>query len=295
MKKLIASLAFAAATALPSSASVPTVVNLWQPGEKPFDNCETQPEHWNAAGTVSHVSEPTLTIYAPDNLGKRQEANARTAILLCPGGGYSNEAPNAALDIADWFTQQGITVGVLKYRLPNGGHYEATMADAAQGMRVLRQFAAENDIDKVGILGSSAGGHLASSQATHWTDSLTRPDFQILFYPVITLDPSYTHMGTRNQFLGPNPPEGLQQQYSNHLAVNGQTPPAIILASADDTVVPVRNSVDYFMSLRENGVPAAMFIYPNGNHGWGHIHRIPYRRQWHDDLQAWLEKEILPK
>lgn len=293
MKRTLAQ-ALLCLAAMAANATAPQVKNLWPEGQMPFDNKETVPEHWNEYGTVSHVSTPTLTIYAPDNLGKRPEANARVAVMLCPGGGYSNEAPNAAQDIVDWFTQQGITVGLLKYRLPNGGHWQATMADAEQGMRLLRQFAGQNDICKVGILGSSAGGHLASSQATHWTDSVTRPDFQILFYPVITLDPAYTHMGTRNLFLGPDPEEGLQEAWSNHLRVTPQTPPAIILASADDKIVPIQNSLDYFAALRANGVPAAMFIWPTGNHGWGHIHPLPFRRQWHDELQSWLEQNVIP-
>lgn len=285
----------AAVATLAATAAQPTTVKLWADGEKPYDNHVTEPEKVDHRGAISNVSEPELTIYTPANFGIRPEANAGVAILSCPGGGYAIESVNGANDMADWYNMQGITFAVLKYRMPNYGHYEATMADVDRAMRMMREFAAANDIELVGIMGASAGGHLASSQATHYADSITRPDFQVLFYPVITLDSTYTHQGTRVRFLGKNPPEGLEQEWSNNLKVTPDTPPAILLGSWDDKVVPIQNSVDYFMALRRNNVPAAMYIYPDGNHGWGHIHPIHYRDEWHNELSSWLQKEVIAR
>lgn len=294
MKKtfIIISTALAAMTA---GAATPTVINLWEEGMMPYDNHVTAPEETDSRGFIKNVAVPTLTIYTPANFGVRPEANAGVAVLACPGGGYTIESPNAATDLADWYNSMGITYGVLKYRMPNGGYYEATMADVDQAMRLMRKFAGENSISTVGIQGASAGGHLASVQATHYTDSVSRPDFQILFYPVITLDPTYTHKGTHDKFLGKNPAKGLQEKYSNHTQVTPDTPPAIILGCYDDKVVPIKNSIDYFSALLDCKVPATLLIYPEGDHGWGHIHAIKYRRQWHDDLEAWLKNEVIDR
>lgn len=281
--------------ALAAGAATPTVVNIWPEGQMPYDNEMKEAEQIDSKGGVTGVSVPQLTIYTPANFGIRQEANAKVAIVSCPGGAYRFQSPNASHDMADWFNAQGITFAVLKYRLPNGGHYDATMADGLQAMRVMRQWAEENGVDYVGIMGASAGGHLASSIATHYTDSVTRPDFQILFYPVITMDSTYTHRGSRLNLLGQNPSNELVTLYSNDLQVTPDTPPAILLGCYDDKVVPIRNSVDYFTALRANNVPASLLIYTSGDHGWGHIHPIRYRQAWHDDLTQWLQNEVIKK
>lgn len=143
---------------------------------------------------------------------------------------------------------------------------------------------------KLGIMGSSAGGHLASTTATHFTDAETRPDFQILFYPVITMDPAYTHMGSHGNLLGKNPSKELEQKYSNELQVTPQTPPAFILHSSDDTAVPVANSVNYYTALVKNKVPASLHTYPVGGHGWGYRDSFPYKRQWTGELEKWLRE-----
>lgn len=295
MKKIVLSFLLALAAVSAAGAATPVVVKLWEEGKMPYDNEVTGPENIDDKGGVTNVSVPELTIYKPVNFGIRKEANAGVAVVACPGGAYRFESPNASHDLADWFNSRGITYAVLKYRLPNGGHYEATMADVEQAMRVMRQYAAENDIATVGIMGASAGGHLASSQATHYTDSVSRPDFQILFYPVITMDESYTHKGSRQNLLGKAPSDELVELYSNDRQVNAQTPPAIILGCYDDKVVPIKNSIDYFSALRANDVPAALFIYSEGDHGWGHIHHIAFREQWHDELDAWLKRNVLSK
>lgn len=294
MKKILLTLS-ATLAVFAAGAATPTVINLWEDGQMPYDNHVTADEVMDNRGCITNVSNPTLTIYTPSNFGVRPEANCGVAILSCPGGGYSMESPNASTDLADWYNMHGITFGVLKYRMPNGGHYEATMADVDKAMRIMRDFAAKNNISKVGIMGASAGGHIASTQATHYADSITRPDFQILFYPVITLDSSYTHKGTRSKWLGENNDSEVENLFSNHKQVTPDTPPAIILGCSDDKVVPIKNSIDYYLALRENNVPVSMYIYPEGDHGWGHIHNIRYRQQWHDELAQWLKYEVIAK
>lgn len=278
-----------------AKASNPEVISIWEDGSMPFSNEVTAPEQIDDKGGITNVSIPTLTIYKPVNLGIRQEANAGVAIIACPGGAYRFESPNASHDLADWYNAQGITFAVLKYRLPNGGHYEATMADGLQAMRKMREFAREHGISTVGIMGASAGGHLASTIATHFTDSVTRPDFQVLFYPVISMEQELTHKGSRLNLLGQNPSDELVKQYSNELHVTDQTPPALIIGCYDDKVVPIKNSVNYFSALLANNVPASLLIYPQGDHGWGHIHGIRYKDRWHEDLAAWLKNEVISK
>lgn len=294
MKKILLTIS-AALSAFAAGAATPTVIKLWDEGTMPYSNGVTAPEQIDDKGGITNVSEPTLTIYTPVNFGIRKEANAGVAVVSCPGGAYRFESPNASHDLADWYNQQGITFAVLKYRLPNGGHYEATMADGMQAMRKMREFAAENDISVVGIMGASAGGHLASSIATHFTDSVTRPDFQVLFYPVISMEEGLTHKGSRLNLLGKEPADDLVKLYSNENHVTPDTPPAIILGCYDDKVVPIKNSVDYFSALLVNNVPASLLVYPQGDHGWGHIHGIRYRDRWHEDLSAWLKNEIIAK
>lgn len=144
---------------------------------------------------------------------------------------------------------------------------------------------------KVGIMGASAGGHLASTAATHYTAG-TRPDFQILFYPVISMDLSNCHKGSRDNLLGKSPSEELVRLYSNELQVTGDTPPAFIMHSSDDGAVPVSNSVSYYLALVKNKVPASLHTYPIGGHGWGFRDSFTYKRQWTGELEKWL-REIL--
>ncbi|KAA6327682.1 Acetylxylan esterase [termite gut metagenome] len=211
------------------------------------------------------------------------------AIIMCPGGGYSGLAINhEGHDMAAWFNTQGITYIVLKYRMPNG-HHEVPLSDAEQAIRIVRQHAGEWNVNsnRIGIMGASAGGHLASTLATHYTSKETRPDFQILLYPVITMKAS-THGGSRTNLLGKNPSEELETKYSNELQVTENTPQAFITFSSDDSAVPAANSINYYTALLKYKVPVSLHAYPVGGHGWGFRDDFLYKRQWTEELEKWL-------
>lgn len=233
---------------------------------------------------ADEYTEATLTIYPA------QKPNGQ-AIIACPGGGYAGIATtHEGHDMAAWFNSQGITYAVLHYRMPYGNH-EIPLSDAHQAIRYMRKHAAQWNIHQLGIMGFSAGGHLASTAATHF-DEETRPDFQILFYPVITMG-EYTHQGSKNLLLGKNPSEELVKLYSNELQVNEQTPPAFIMHSSDDKAVPVQNTINYYLELCKHGIPASVHFYPMGGHGWGYNDSFPYKLQWKNEMEKWL-RELLP-
>ena len=208
------------------------------------------------------------------------------AILACPGGGYSHLAMyHEGIYMADWFNSLGITFAVLKYRTPNG-HYEIPLTDAHQAIKIMREKAKEWGGTKLGIIGGSAGGHLARTVATHF-DNRTKLDFQILFYPVIIMD-NKDHSGLDKNLFGCNADDKLVEQYSSEKNVTDQTPPAFIMHSTDDSIVPVENSIRYYMSLVEKGVSASLHIFPTGGHGWGYNDSFIYKRQWTGELEKWL-------
>ena len=226
-------------------------------------------------------TEATLTIYPA------KKPNGQ-AIVACPGGGYAGIATtHEGHDMAAWFNTQGITYAVLHYRMPYGKH-EIPLSDAHQAIRYMRKNAEKWGIEQLGIMGSSAGGHLASTAATHFTEE-TRPDFQILFYPVVTMT-DYTHQGSKDNLLGKNPSEELVKLYSNEWQVTEQTPPAFIMHSSNDDAVPVLNSINYYLALCKHGVWSSMHLYPVGGHGWGYNESFPYKTQWKDELEKWLRE-----
>lgn len=282
MKRFL-SIVFAAMIATIVSAQKPVVIPLWTNGA-PNSNGLTGTEEDLNGGRVANVVNPTITVFPA------KKCNG-IAIIACPGGGYARLAMNhEGLDMADWFNGQGITYVVLKYRMPNG-HHEVPLSDAIQAIRLVRQHAKDwgVDVNKIGIMGSSAGGHLASTAATHFTAE-TRPDFQILFYPVINMKDPFMHHGSMENLLGKNPSEELMNLYSNELQVKSNTPPAFIMLSADDKTVPCENSIRYFQALVANKVPATMHIYPIGGHGWGYHDNFLYKRQWTGELEKWLRE-----
>ena len=276
MKKIICAGLFAVSS-LFAQAQSSILVKLWE-GEGTVTSEKPIIKGWING---DEYSEATLTIYPAS------KPNGQV-IIACPGGGYAGIATtHEGHDMATWFNTQGITYAVLHYRMPYGKH-EIPLSDAHQAIRYMRKHASQWSINQIGIMGSSAGGHLASTAATHFTED-TRPDFQILFYPVVTMS-DYTHQGSKDNLLGKNPTDELVRLYSNEMQVNAQTPPAFIMHSSDDTVVPVANSINYYMNMVKQGVMAAMHLYPIGGHGWGYNENFPYKSQWKDELEKWLRE-----
>lgn len=278
MKKLLSiSLLFFSATLF---AQKPIEIKVW-PNGAPNSNGITTAEKQIDESRVSDVTVPTLTIY-------RAAKPNGMAIVTCPGGGYVRLATaHEGHDMAAWFNAQGITFAVLKYRMPNT-HHDVPLSDALQAIRIMKQHAEEWGYNKVGIMGSSAGGHLASTAATHFTED-SRPDFQILFYPVVSMV-NPTHQGSKDNLLGKTPSQEMLNLYSNEKQVTPQTPPAFIMHSSDDKAVPVSNSIDYYTALVKNGVSASLHIYPIGGHGWGFRDNFIYKRQWTGELEKWLRE-----
>ena len=214
---------------------------------------------------------------------------AHPCVVICPGGGYSHLAMNhEGLDWAPFYNHLGISVVVLKYRMPHGVK-EVPQEDAEEAIRLVRRHAAEWHIDpqRVGIMGSSAGGHLAATTATHATGD-AKPDFQILFYPVITMDKGFTHRGSHDNLLGADAPAALEQLYSNELQVTPETPPAFFVLSDDDHVVPPMNGVSYYAALNRQRVPSVLHVYPTGDHGWGLRSSFRWHAEMLIELKAWL-------
>lgn len=251
---------------------------------------------------ISNVTRPTLTIYpAP-----KEKANG-TAIVICPGGGYSIlAASHEGSDVARQFNEMGITAFVLKYRLPN----DSTMLnkeigplqDAQQALLVVRRRAAEWGIkkDKVGIIGFSAGGHLASTTGTHFqhnyltgetykqpAKSPVRPDFMILLYPVISFTDSLAHKGSRTKLLGENASAEKITQYSNELQVTKATPPTFLVHAKDDKTVVVQNSERFYEALQKHKVPAEIYLYEKGGHGFGMYNKTS-EVKWMDLVEQWM-------
>jgi len=284
MKTIFFSILLSVATML--SAQNTFELPLW-PAGAPNSNGLTGTEEDLEGGRVANVIKPSITVYKAD------KPNGM-AIIMCPGGGYARLAMNhEGHDMAPWLNAQGITYIVLKYRMPNG-HYEVPLSDAEQAIRLVRQHAKEWNIrpDRIGIMGASAGGHLAASLATLYNSNETRPDFQILFYPVISMVPGVTHGGSRQNLLGNKPSQELEDKYTLEKQVNERTPQAFIMLSADDGAVPPANGIHYFEALLQHQVPATLHVYPTGGHGWGFRDAFTYKRQWTGELEKWLREGL---
>lgn len=247
---------------------------------------------------ISKVSVPEITIFKPANSNKKN-----TAVIICPGGGYSILAYNLeGTDVAKILNSWGITAVVLKYRLPADAIMKdksiGPLQDAQRAVQYVRSHADELNInpDKVGIMGFSAGGHLASTASTHFEKSfidnpkniLLRPDFSILGYPVISLTDSLAHMGSRENLIGKNPSEELIKEFSNELQVTKNTPRTFLVLAGDDHGVNPENSIKYYEALLKNHVPAEMHIFQNGGHGFG-THLLEGKDNWMDLLKVWME------
>lgn len=258
------------ALCLPAAAQQKLEMNLWPQGA-PNSN----------GGTADSAK---VWVYLPD-----KKAATGRAVVICPGGGYQHLAMNhEGHDWAPFFNNMGIAAIVLKYRMPHGEH-EVPVSDAEEALKLVRRNAAGWNIDPqdVGIMGSSAGGHLASTVATHSTGDAA-PNFQILFYPVVTMMPDITHKGSHDNFLGEKPKKKQETEYSNDLQVSRVTPRAFIALSDDDATVLPANGVNYYIELYRHDVPATLHVYPSGGHGWGNRDSFKYHNEMQLELKAWL-------
>jgi acetyl esterase/lipase len=249
----------------------------------------------------SLVQEPNIAVFLPP-----KRIATGQAVVVCPGGGYGVLAYDwEGTSVAKWLNSKGIAAVVLKYRLPNAKSnitpHLTPMMDAERAIRLVRAHAPEWNVQalKVGVMGFSAGGHLASTLGTHFDEGNTasadsverhssRPDFMVLIYPVITMDKQFTHSGSRNNLIGANPTPELKRLYSNELQVSKQTPPTFIVHSTDDKGVPVENSLLFYQALKAKEVPAEMHIYPYGGHGFGLATGRGYLESWPDRCLDWL-------
>ena len=246
------------------------------------------------------VTVPTLEIYLP----KKSKATG-AAVVIVPGGGYEFVSyTNEGTEIAKAFNKMGIAAFILKYRLPS----DKTMADkkigplqdAQQAIRVIRLGAAKWNLDtaKVGIIGFSAGGHLAATAGTHFNRKVLdnpektslRPSFMILIYPVISVKENLTHIGSRNRLIGTTPDTELTNLYSNEMQVSPQTPPTMLVHTGDDLTVKVENSLRFYEALLKNKVPAEMYIYPKGGHGYG-MYNKHTSDNWMERVENWLKAQ----
>ena len=248
---------------------------------------------------VRFITNPTLEMYPAS-----AENNTGTAVVICPGGGYYGLSfIGEGSQIAKWLNGLGITAFILKYRLPDTSIMKnkslGPIQDGQQAMRIVRNHAKEWGINsqKVGIIGFSAGGHLASTISTHFNEKVypssdttsARPDFSLLIYPVISMDSTITHIGSRQNLLGNNPKPELVKHFSNELQVTDRTPPTFMVHSMDDGLVPVQNSIRYALAMREHGVPCELHIYEHGGHGYGLAVWGGTQSGWTDACRKWLE------
>ncbi len=278
-----------------------TVIPLYPgviPNNKPHADEERSERGSDGILRISKVSRPSISMFPAS-----KEKHTRAAVIICPGGGYSIESAAAeGSDVAKVFNNMGITAFVLKYRIPDDSTQEdksiAPLQDAQQAIKLVRENAKKWNIDpkRIGVMGFSAGGHLAASLGTHYTSPLIpndkntslRPDFMILVYPVISFTDAIGHIGSREQLLGKDPSIEQINNYSNELHVNDSTPPTILIHSAGDNVVKVANSISFFDELNKHKVHAEMHIYQNGGHGYG-LYIPGSKERWMDRVYSWME------
>jgi len=305
MKKSDAVLLIAVLSATMVSAQ-DTIMPLWPknvPNQKATAEEELAEHTENGTIRITNVQKPTLEVYLPS----KRNATGQ-AVVIFPGGGYSHLSYDwEGTDIAKALNAKGIAGIVVKYRLPWSKSIIkdkniVPLQDAQRAIRMVRSKARAWHLepDKIGIMGFSAGGHLASTLGTHYMDKVyekqdnaddlsARPDFMALIYPVITLEAASTHSGSRVSLIGENPTEAEVDYLSNQKHINKETPPTFLLHAMDDTAVPVENTTLFFEALRKHNVPAAMHIYPTGGHGFALALHDEKLKNWTDLLFDWLE------
>jgi len=247
--------------------------------------------------SISKISIPTMRHFPAS------EKSAETAVIIFPGGGYwNNSITHEGFEIAKKFNAIGITAFVVKYRIPNDDTMPdktiGPLQDAQQAIKLVREQAAKYKINpaRIGVMGFSAGGHLASTAGTHFNrvkitnekNTSLRPDFMILIYPVISFENDICHKGSRDQLIGKNPPPDKVKLYSNELQVTKETPPTFLVHAGDDDVVPVANSIRFYESLLKYDVPAELHLYPHGKHGFG-LNNETTKDYWFDRCKNWMD------
>ncbi|MCI9844711.1 alpha/beta hydrolase [Flavobacterium pectinovorum] len=247
---------------------------------------------------TSFVTVPTLSVFLP----KEAKSN-QTAVLIFPGGGYSHlSMDKEGTKVAEWLNTLGITAFVLKYRLPSDlimkNKSVGPLQDAQEAIRYMRSNAVKWNIDpkKIGTIGFSAGGHLASTLATHFDDKVyesnfntsARPDFSILIYPVISMENNITHKGSQTNLLGKDPSQALIDNFSNDKKITPQTPPTFLVHASDDSAVLPENSINYYLGLKRKNIPAELHIYEIGGHGFG-LGVKDTSQFWTNDCKEWLK------
>jgi acetyl esterase/lipase len=264
------------------------------PNSTPVKNEEVAEER-NGVMIVSKISVPTLTAFLPS-----PEKSNGLAVVICPGGGYwVNAISHEGWDVARKLNEWGIAAFVLKYRIPDDHMAErkwGPLQDAQQAIATVRANAGKYNIDpdRIGIMGFSAGGHLASTAGTHFTTPVVpqavgvRPDFMILVYPVISFQPEIAHMGSREQLVGKDASKEDVDLFSNELQITDQTPPAFLIHAADDDAVKVANSIRFFEALNQHKIPVELHVYQQGGHGFGMNNRFT-NEQWIESCRNWLE------
>lgn len=267
-------------------------VKLWDNATAPHSNGLTGPEKDEGEVRISNVTEAALYIYEA-----AEDKATGQAIVICPGGGYALLAMgHEGHDFARWFAEQGITAAVLKYRMPNHTP-QVPMEDAAEAVRYMREeYKGKEALKSVGIMGFSAGGHLAASTAVGALEAngdkspraTARPDFTILFYPVITGNPAFTHAGSFNNLLGNDRSQELTDRWSAELLVNERTPQTFLVLSDNDGVKPY-NSTSFYNALKQHNIAATLHILPSGGHGWG-FRDFEYKAMWQEALSDWLKR-----
>lgn len=272
------------AAAQEQAAGEPKIELLWPKGAP-------------AAQGNEERDQPSVSIYLPP-----KDKAVGTGIVVCPGGGYGALAMNhEGKDVAAWLNSLGVAAFVLKYRLGPKYHHPVQMGDVQRAIRLVRSRGADFGVDpkKVGVLGFSAGGHLASTAATHFDTGQSdaedpidrvscRPDFAVLCYPVIAFGEPFSHRGSMRNLLGDDPDPKLVELLSNHKQVTSQTPPTFLFHTNEDTGVPPENSVMFYLALRKAGVPAEMHIYEKGRHGVGLAPTDPVLSTWPGRCADWM-------
>lgn len=264
-------------------------IKLYNNGPKE-SNGITDPEAKDSKSFVTNITDARMYAYI---VPKEQATGA--AVVICPGGGYSGiSVEKEGSNIAKWFNELGVSAFVLYYRMPNG-HSDIPLTDAQTALKIIHKDAKKWNINenKIGIIGFSAGGHLASTVGTHFKTKAERPAFMILGYPVVTMNIEITHKGSRNNLLGKNPTDELVRLYSNELQVTKKTPPTFIVHNIDDKSVPIANSEQLLKALQDHNVPAELHKFDVGGHGFGMLKRGIPVDSWPDLLKSWLQANKL--